>query len=175
MMPVDLSYLLVEVDAESLGKMRLEEAVWKQSQYPGYFYRVDPARPEMRQQRHIHIAHKKHLNASTQQVSWNSDQTRHDQHTFADHFKGIEKAKEIARKALKLGDAAVLESVTDHEKARLLVEAVADDSEFSTSQLLEMPMLVLKRKPLARLKRAIQILEEMKRKDGGLGRNRTHD
>src|SRR3989442_1073690 len=43
-----------------------------------YFYRVDPARPEMRQQRHVHIAHKKHLNSATQQVSWNSDQTRHD-------------------------------------------------------------------------------------------------
>jgi len=173
-MPVDLSYLIVEVDAESLGKMRLEEAVWKRSQYPDYFYRVDPARPEMRQQRHVHIAHKKHLNSATQQVSWNSDQTRHDQHTFADHFKGIEKAKKIAKNALKLGDDAVLESVSDHEKARLLVEAVADDSEFSTSQLLEMPILVLKRKPLARLKRAIQILEDMERKDGGRGRTRTH-
>jgi hypothetical protein len=75
-MPLDLSYLIVEVDAESLGKMPLEEAVWKRSQYSDYFYRVDPARPEMRQQGYAHIAHKKHLNSATQQVSWNSDQTR---------------------------------------------------------------------------------------------------
>jgi hypothetical protein len=163
---MDVSYLIVEVEAEALGKMRIEEAVWKRSQNPDYFYRVDPARPEMRQLRHVHIAHKKHISSPTQQVSWNSDQTRHDQHTFADHFKGLEKAKEIARQALKLGDDAVLESVSDQEKARLLVEAVADDSQFATSELLEMPILILKRAPLAHLKRALQILEQMERKDG---------
>jgi Family of unknown function (DUF6367) len=163
---VDVTYLILEVDANTLAEMRLEESVWKRSQYPDYFYRVDPARPEMRQQRHIHIAHKKHVNSPSQQVSWNSDQTRHDQHTFADHFKGLEKAKEIARTALKLGDDAVLESVPDHEKARLLIEAVAGDSEFSTSELLDMPILVLKWKPLAALKRVLQRIEKMERDDG---------
>jgi hypothetical protein len=67
---------------------------------------------------------------------------------------------------LKLGDDAVLESVADREKARLLVEAVAGDSEFSTSELLDMPILVLKRKPLAALKRVIQKIEKMERDDG---------
>jgi hypothetical protein len=163
---MDVSYLIVEIDDESLERMRLEEGLWKKSQYPDYFFRVDPERPEMRQQRHVHVAHKKHLNASGKQVSWNSDQTRHDAHNFANNFKGIEKAKEIAKQVLKLGDDAVLESVSEHEKARLLVEAVGGDSEFSASQFLEMPILVLKRKPLTRLKRALQILEQMERRDG---------
>lgn len=167
---MDVSYLIVEVDTEWLGKMRLDEGIWKQSQYPDYFFRVDPERPEMRQQRHIHIAHKKHLNVPAKQVSWNNDQTRHDAHNFASNFKGLEKAKEIAKQALKLSDDAVLESISDHEKARLLVEAVGDDSEFSVSQLLEMPVLILKRKPLARLKRALQILEQIEQRESRRGK-----
>lgn len=162
---MDVSYLIVKVNVEFLETMGLEESIWKQSQYPNYFYRVDPARPEMRQQRHITIAHKKHLNSTTQQVSWNNDRSRHDQHTFADHFKGMEKAKEIARKVLKLSDDAVLESVSDQEMAQLLVEAVAGDCEFPTSRILETPVLVLKRQPLTVLDRAIQKLEEMNRED----------
>ena len=55
---VNPSYLIVEVAADSFEGMRLEEGIWKQSSYSDYFYRVDSARPEMRLQRHIHIAHK---------------------------------------------------------------------------------------------------------------------
>ena len=115
----------------------------------------------MRQLRRVHIAHKKHLNSPSQQVSWNSDASRQDRHTFSDHFKGIEKAKEIARTTLKLNDDTVLESVNDTREAQLLVEAVAGDSAFSTAELLEMPVLVLKRKSVTLLKRALKKLEEM--------------
>jgi hypothetical protein len=162
---VNLSYLIVEVDADSFEGMRLEEGVWKQSSYSDYFYRVDSARPEMSLRRHIHIAHKRHLDAPTQQVSWNSDCTRHDQRTFADHFKGLEKAKQIARTVLKLGDDAVLESVSHKRKADWLVECVLEGTSLPPSELLEVPLLVLKAKPLTKLKRALQILETMERRE----------
>lgn len=158
---MDLSYIIVEVDATWLKRTPLEEGVWKRSEYPNYFYRIDAGRPEMKLQRHVHIAHKKHLSSPSNQVSWNTDSSRHDKSAFADDFKGMEKAKEIAKRVLNLGDDAVLESISDFGKAKLLVEAVLDESRFSTSRIVEMPILVLKRRHLAVVERAVQILEEM--------------
>ncbi|HUA66982.1 MAG TPA: DUF6367 family protein [Candidatus Saccharimonadales bacterium] len=158
---VDLSYLIVEVDAIWLERAPLEEGVWKQSEYPDYFFRIDAGRPEMKLQRHVHIAHKKHLKSPSDQVSWNTDSSRHDKSTFAYGFKGMEKAKEIAKRVLNLGDDAVLESISDSGKAKLLVEAVLDESPFSASRVVEMPILVLKRRHLTVVERAVQILEEM--------------
>ena len=77
----------------------------------------------------------------------------------------MEKAKQIARKVLKLGDDAVLESVSHKRKADWLVECVLDGTSLPTSELLEVPLLVLKAKPLTRLKRALQILETMERRE----------
>lgn len=63
--------------------------------------------------RHVHIAHKKHLSSANKQVSWNDDGTRHDRGRFDDGFKGIEKAKAVARIALNIADDIVLESFNE--------------------------------------------------------------
>ena len=57
------------------------------SKHPDYWMRVDPARPELKQRRHVHIAHKKHLKAKGKQVAWNDDQTRHDKKNFDSFLK----------------------------------------------------------------------------------------
>ena len=106
-------YLLVEVSGTSplvSGDTPLVTSIWKKSQIDDYWYRVDSADPQKKVRRHIAIAKGKHRNAKNKQVSWNDDGTRHDKKSFDDNFKGIEKAKKIARGILKLPDETVLQA-----------------------------------------------------------------
>jgi len=51
-------------------------------------------------QEHIHVAHNKHLNVKSMQVSWNIDGTRHDDRTFNKNMDGMKTAKKIASEKL---------------------------------------------------------------------------
>ena len=88
----------------------LTESRWVNSGISDLCMRVDPERPEMRQKRHVHIAHKKHVNANNRQVSWNNDGSRHDRGRFDDGFAGMKQAQAVARIALCLSDDQLLES-----------------------------------------------------------------
>lgn len=81
--------------------------------------------------------------------------------SFASHFKGIEKAKEIAKEVLKLGDDAILEAVSHSGKAKELVESLLEGRYLPAKELLNILILSLRARPLKRLKRALQILETM--------------
>jgi hypothetical protein len=109
------NYIIVEEGAASLlneAANVLFESKWVDSPEAGYKMRKDvPKFPH--EKLHIHIAHNKHTKAKNKQVSWNVDGTRHDKMNFDDNFRGIEKAREIARKVLKIGPDIVLEWIGD--------------------------------------------------------------
>ena len=108
-------YIIVEEGATNLlneSANELFESRWVDSPEAGYKMRKDTPKFS-HEQLHIHIAHEKHTKAKNKQVAWNADGTRHDKMTFDDNFKGIEKAREIARKVLKIGPDIVLEWIGD--------------------------------------------------------------
>ncbi|MBL0744834.1 DUF6367 family protein [Chryseolinea lacunae] len=114
-------YFIVEIPAAQLKFTGLvNEGIWKDAHLKGYKMRVDaPHTPDGK--RHVHIAHNKHTHSKDKQVSWNDDKTRHDKKTFDSNFHGMERAKEIARRALGLNDDAILERYLP--TAELIVES----------------------------------------------------
>jgi hypothetical protein len=134
-----MTYIIVEIPASLVKKLGLLESIWKQSDYPDYLLRMDAGRPEIKILSHVHIAHKKHINTTTKQVSWNDDATKHDKGNFDHGFKGMEKAKEIAKTALKLGDDVILEWATPIYKAKLLAESALGKNKLTQSEILEVP------------------------------------
>jgi Family of unknown function (DUF6367) len=123
----DIIIILSEKTFRTLGLDQLDESRWVSSDYPGYSLRVDPARHEMRQQRHVHIAHDRHIGAKKKQVAWNADRTRHDRQNFNTSFKSMSTAKTTARKALGLPLDVILESMTPKEQLSLLVDEAFDE------------------------------------------------
>jgi len=129
------TYIVLEVPTDSavwdhLGV--LEEGVWKAADISGWSYRVDPADPDKKLQRHVHVAQNKHVSTKNKRRSWNLDGTRHDAHSFNQSASGLEKAKTVARSALGLapdfslehsasGDHLLLEADGSHPKVRCVV------------------------------------------------------
>lgn len=87
-------------------RQHLQEGIWKQEK-GGYYSRIDPEIPDMKQQRHVHVAKSKEI--VNKESSWNADGTRHDKHKFPQ--KVTNAAKEIAREKLGLGPDVVLEVI----------------------------------------------------------------
>jgi hypothetical protein len=104
---------------------RLDEGVWKHSGEKDYWYRKDVPKFDW-QQLHAHIAHAKHVNTKSKQVSWNADGSRHDSHTFNTNFNGMETARAIARKVLDIPDNIQLESYDQKDKGELIVESIGN-------------------------------------------------
>lgn len=143
----DIVHLIVEISARrfrSLGLQRLDESRWVPSEHRGYCLRVDPARPEMHQRRHVHIARDKHTAAKHKQVAWNDDGTRHDQKSFNTAFQSMATAKDIARKALRTGDDVIFESVSPADHILLVTESVLNESLDSDADLTKTVCLVLR-------------------------------
>lgn len=131
---------IIELTEKRFRALRLdavEESRWVPSKHSDYFLRVDPERPEIKQRRHVHIAHKKHLSAKGKQVAWNDDKTRRDKKNFDSSFKGMVVAHDIAKQALGLPQSAVLENLSATRRLQLLVEEVLDEGSERTSSLLD--------------------------------------
>jgi hypothetical protein len=124
----ELDYLLLEVPVDQIRNVQriLGESKWRQSAYSNYYFRIDPIRPEMKSLRHVHVAHKKHMNSAGDQVSWNKDGTRHDRGNFDVKFKGMEVARAIARDMLKTPDSIVFEDLSSFQSLKLLMEQDED-------------------------------------------------
>ena len=117
----------------------LNEGRWVHSGKKDYMLRVDPQNPSIPAQRHVHIAHKKHVSAPNKQASWNVDGTRHDKHNFNAAMGSNAKVQQIARQALALPDDVQLETIVQQDAA-LLLEA----SELITGLRVSPPMFRLK-------------------------------
>lgn len=120
-------YIVVKLSEKALrtaGYDFLYEGQWRASGVSDLWVRVDPENPQIPHQRHAHVAHKKHITSKNAQVSWNQDGTRRDLKTFDTNFKGIEKAKVVARTALGLPNSFLLEEIdTKAGKLLLLTES----------------------------------------------------
>lgn len=129
-------YIVIEIFSERINCLALNEGQWRPSSFKDLWYRVDPENTSIRQQRHVHIAHKKHINASDMQVSWNRDMSRHDTHKFNSSFVGIEKAKDLARQILKLpGDSILEQKASSNTVAGLLLEMISDGPQLPVEAL----------------------------------------
>ena len=127
---VPSDYVIVEIEEALLRRLApellTEARGWQPAGKAGWSYMVHPARPEMRQLRHVHVARDEHTRAKNKQVAWNDDGTRHDKKTFDANMKGIGTAREIARSVLNLPQDLVLEQANDSpERGTLLTEAVS--------------------------------------------------
>jgi hypothetical protein len=142
-----IMHIIVTLSDEAFaafGLHQLDESRWMPSEHSGYSYRIDPARPEMRQQRHVHIARDKHVSAKNKQVAWNDDRTRHDKKTFNTAFKSMPTAKDIARKALGLPSNVVFESIAVGDRLPLLIKAVLDESLAPAATIADTVCLILR-------------------------------
>lgn len=143
-------YIIIVVEEDVLrdftSEALLNEGQWHPSGDSDYWQRVDNPHFDF-QLRHVHIAHKKHINAKGEQVSWNDDGTRHDKMSFNDNFTGLNKAKQIARQALNLDDSIILEN-EQQEDGQILLESVEQISKDSD-------VIILKTKRETRLKRLL--------------------
>jgi hypothetical protein len=119
--PFHIIVLFDKSDKDKLGL--ISEGDWKPSSQKGYWQRLDTPKFDF-EKLHVHIAKQKHINAKNKQVAWNNDGTRHDKKSFNQNFNGMEKAKEIARKALGLPSDTLLENVNNKSNGELLLESV---------------------------------------------------
>ena len=95
-------YFLLEVPEQILKTLNIALESYWQTYDNKWSYRVDAADPKIPQQRHVHIAQRKHTSSKNQQVSWNVDGTRHDKKSFNDDVGKTKKVREIAKKVLGL-------------------------------------------------------------------------
>jgi hypothetical protein len=130
--PDDLPMLLLEIPESALGQaaVPLREGAWRQSGVFGLWYRLDPAREDMKQKRHVHVAATKHIKNSDKQAAWNDDGSRHDRKRFNGKLGSQASYRNLARAALGLGDDIILEEFTpDHpQQLILLTEAEAAEA-----------------------------------------------
>ena len=117
-------HIIVLFDKSEKGSLDyLIEGKWISSGEQDYWQRLDKPKFDF-EQLHVHIAHQKHINTKSKQVTWNTDGTRHDKKTFNQNFNGMERAKEIARNALGLKSDAILEFIEHQGTGKLLLETV---------------------------------------------------
>lgn len=117
-------YIIVEIDKDEFDALNiLYEGNWTPSNVKDIWQRVDTPKFD-HEKRHIHLAHKKHINTKSKQVAWNDDGKRHDKKTFDVNFKGMETAKKITRDVLKIPDDKILELYTVNDKMNLIVESI---------------------------------------------------
>jgi hypothetical protein len=120
----DSFHIVVLFDKKDSDKIDyLTEGKWVESEEKGYWVRLDKPKFDF-DKLHAHIAKSKHVNSKNKQVAWNDDGTRHDRKTFNKNFDGMERAKQIARKSLGLAADFQLESISDPNTGKLLLESV---------------------------------------------------
>jgi hypothetical protein len=131
-------YIIVEIEKDEFDALNiLYEGNWTPSNVKDIWQRVDTPKFD-HEKRHIHLAHKKHINTKSKQVAWNDDGKRHDKKTFDVNFKGMETAKKIARDVLKIPDDKILELYTVNDKMNLIVESIKNISFESKIVILEL-------------------------------------
>ena len=105
-----IDYFIIEISHDNISEeMFINEGRWTQSGKKNWMYRIDAENPALNQQRHVHIAQSKHLNAKNQQVAWNQDGSKHDKKTFNKNIAKLNVVQSIAKETLNLGSSIKLE------------------------------------------------------------------
>ncbi len=108
-----IDYFVIELTTDLVPRTALiNEGLWVASGKKDWMQRVDPERPNMNQQRHVHVARSKHVNSKDRQASWNADGTKHDQKSFNSKIGSIRTVQDIARQALNLSRDFKLEEAS---------------------------------------------------------------
>jgi hypothetical protein len=144
----DIIVVLVDPqDSAAVQAGLIQESIWRNSEFSGWIYRVDPTRPEIHQQRHVAVCLKKHQASKNQQASWNADQSRHDPGTFNTTVGSQSVAQAIARKALGLGSDVVLEDLEADDKTGFQTKLLTESAKPSldTDEVLGAVMLIATR------------------------------
>lgn len=123
----DFQELIIVLSAAELDQVAvpLLEGHWTPSAVKGLYVRLDPARPELKQDRHVHVAQKKHLRSPDKQVSWTDRGRRHDRHSFNAKFGARADVQTAARAALGLPPTFLLEAAP--RAVCLLTESASHD------------------------------------------------
>jgi len=127
MMPIVTFDVPVEM-LEEAG-VRLDESTWQDAHISGMKYRIDAARPDMKQRRHVHVAADKHVNSPKKQASWNDDGKRHDKKNFNSKLGAQHAYRDVARAALGLPDNVILEAVeapANTSRVRTILESLGE-------------------------------------------------
>ena len=147
---IDMPEVIVLLGTDDLKHVgvRLEEGRWTPSAIKGLWVRIDAANPAMSQERHVHVAQKKHLRAPSEQASWTTQGRRHDRYSFNARFGSRSDVKDAARRALGLPAGMLLEGAP--RAPAFLTEALSGDTR---------PPVVLRSVPAPALGRRIAALE----------------
>ncbi|MBS0586770.1 MAG: hypothetical protein JSS37_02165 [Proteobacteria bacterium] len=98
-----IDYFILQVSQELIpGNVLINEGRWVSSRKKDWMLRVDAEDPALKQQRHVHVARAKHLNAKNMQVSWNDEEKKHDKKNFNNKIASIKAVQDIAKQAIKL-------------------------------------------------------------------------
>ena len=101
----EIDYLVLELTEEAFSLPRLQSLIegrWEPAGYKDFMIRVDPMRPETKEQRHVHIARQKHTSSKNQQVAWNEDGSRHDKKSFNASLGQQDAVRSIAAQVLSI-------------------------------------------------------------------------
>ena len=108
-----IDYFVIAISENLIDKkFLLNEGQWVHSGKKDWMIRVDAAKPEINQQRHVHIAKEKHMSSKNMQASWNEDKSKHDKKTFNSNIGSINIVQSLAKQALHLPTDIKLEEAT---------------------------------------------------------------
>lgn len=120
-----IDYFVIVVSDNLIDEKRLlNEGNWVCSGKKDWMIRVDAAKPEIKQQRHVHIAREKHIKSKDKQVSWNEDKSKHDKKAFNSKIASIKIIQALAKQALNLPADIKLEEAEKVSELVLINEAV---------------------------------------------------
>ena len=134
---LNFDYIFLEIAKDRFDQLNLdtlEEGKWMPSKKKGWSQRIDPENPQMRIQRHVHIARDKYITTKQPQVARNQNGSWHDRKSFNPNLSGIETAKDIARNALGLPSDIALEGFS---KAKHLIYLLESTSHVERSSPIE--------------------------------------
>jgi len=126
-----VDYFLLIFDNENIpDELFVTEGTgWLASGKKDWMFRTDQENQALKQQFHVHVAKAKHINAKTQQVSWNRDGSRRDRYSFNERIGSLKIVQSIAKQALRVPDSFVLESIKSKEQhLKFLSESERDET-----------------------------------------------
>lgn len=108
-----VDYFIIVLEEDQISDLALiNEGRWVETGNKDWMQRVDAKNPSISLQRHVHVARAKHINAKTQQASWNQDGTKHDAKSFNTKVGSLSIVQSIATQALDLPSNTKLEEAS---------------------------------------------------------------
>jgi hypothetical protein len=119
-----IDYFVIKMTEDQVPHEAIvNEGRWIPSGRRNFMMRVDAENPSIKQQRHVHVAQKKHISTKYNQAAWNQNGTKHDQKSFNSKIGSLDVVQSIARDALGLPDSIKLEESSRADKIIMMNES----------------------------------------------------